>query len=319
MRSGRYARARMEAAISCKFHCKRLAERWRGYWPATDPAELAADIEVRPGHPLEDAGIGLEDRFTEIGRLVARLHTAGPPPSSFIHVGDFEPSWEIPAGNEEVLTHLDLHAGNALRTHGGWKAIDPKGVRADRHADVWALIDPLTLEGFPRDPAQAEASAVRWLECYAEAAEMDLDRAREWTRIRASAEAREVNDPDWAAALSRMAAALAVSVLILPACERGLEPHLGEGIGVRNNTSQTLRIRVFGDGEWFNLARLEPGQAELVLTGSAIGPSSRVVKNGCTVGELVAVNAAGDEVARRNPPLCVDETWVIEGDELGDP
>ena len=37
----------MEAAISCKFHCKRLAELWRGYWPATDPAELAADIEAR--------------------------------------------------------------------------------------------------------------------------------------------------------------------------------------------------------------------------------------------------------------------------------
>jgi streptomycin 6-kinase len=282
----------MEAAISCKFHCKRLAERWRGYWPATDPAELAADIEVRlsaaisawrltaiepldggvvaltcaavrdrrpvvlklnprgtsddaqlagegaalafwrptgaaaelldqrddgftvllerlqPGYPLEDAGIGLEDRLTEIGRLVARLHTAGPPPSSFIHVGEFEPSWEIPAGNEEVLTHLDLHAGNALRTHDGWKAIDPKGVRADRHADVWALIDPLTLEGFPRDRAQAEATAVRWLKRYAEAAEMDLDRAREWTRIRAGAEARVVNDPDWAAALSRMADAL---------------------------------------------------------------------------------------------------------------
>jgi streptomycin 6-kinase len=282
----------MEAGISCKFHCKRLAERWRGYWPATDPAELAADVEerfaaaiaawrlegiepldggvvaltcaavrngrpvvlklnprgtpddvqlagegaalafwhptgaaaelldqrddgftlllerLRPGDPLEDAGIGLEQRLTEIGRLVARLHTAGPPPSFFIHVGDFEPSWEIPAGNAEVLTHLDLHAGNALRTQDGWKAIDPKGVRADRHADVWALIDPLTLEDFPRDPTQAEATAVRWLDRYAEAAEMDLDRAREWTRIRASAEARVVNDPDWAAALGRMAAAL---------------------------------------------------------------------------------------------------------------
>jgi streptomycin 6-kinase len=282
----------MEAGISCKFHCKRLAERWRGYWPATDPAELAADVEerfaaaiaawrlegiepldggvvaltcagvrngrpvvlklnprgtpddvqlagegaalafwhptgaaaelldqrddgftlllerLRPGDPLEDAGIGLEQRLTEIGRLVARLHTAGPPPSSFIHVSDFEPSWEIPAGDEEVLTHLDLHAGNALRTHDGWKAIDPKGVRADRHADVWALIDPLTLEDFPNDTGQAEATAVRWLERYAEAAEMDLDKAREWTRVRAIAEARQGHEPAWAGALRRMAEAL---------------------------------------------------------------------------------------------------------------
>src|SRR5918992_4605322 len=192
MRSGRYARTRMEAVISCKFHCRRLAERWRGYWPGADSAALAADVEERlaaatarwslkriepldggvvaltcaavrdgrpvvlklnprghcddaqltgegdalafwrptgaaaellgqrddgftlllerlqPGQPLEDAGLDLEQRLTEIGRLVARLHTAGSPPSSFIHVRDFEPSWEIPAGGEDVLTHLDL-------------------------------------------------------------------------------------------------------------------------------------------------------------------------------------------------------------------
>jgi streptomycin 6-kinase len=284
----------MEAAISCKFHCKRLAGHWRGYWPSADIDRMAADVEERlavataawdlrgiepldggvvaltcsaeqsgrpvvlklnprgnpddaqlagegdalafwsqtgaaaklfgqrddgftlllerlePGHPLEAAEMDLEDRLAQIGRLVARLHTAGTPPGSFIHARDFEPAWEIPHGepDEEVLTHMDLHAGNALRTDDGWKAIDPKGVRADRHADVWALIDPLTLEDFPRDPGQAEATATRRLELYAEAAEMDLAKAREWTRIRASAEAEQVHDPDWAAALSRMAAVL---------------------------------------------------------------------------------------------------------------
>jgi streptomycin 6-kinase len=282
----------MEAAISCKFHCKRLAGLWEGYWPDTDPAALAADVEHRlaaatgawglrsiepldggvvaltcaatrnghpvvlklnprghsddaqlaregdalafwhptgaavelldqrddgftlllerlqPGHALETAGLDLEGRLAEIGRLVARLHTAGPPPRSFVHVRDFAPSWEIPESGEEVLTHLDLHAGNALRTSEGWKVIDPKGVRADRHADVWALIDPLTLEDFPRDPGRAAATAARWLERYAQAAEMDLEKAREWTRIRADAEAREVSDPGWAAALRRMADAL---------------------------------------------------------------------------------------------------------------
>ena len=283
----------MEAAISCKFHCKRLAELWRGYWPAADPAELAADIEARlaaataawslkgiepldggvvaltcaaerngrpvvlklnprghqddaqlagegdalafwsatgaavelldqrddgftlllerlqPGDMLETAVLDLEARVAEIGRLVARLHKAGPPPRSFIHVRDFAPSWDIPDGGEEVLTHLDLHAGNALRTSDGWKAIDPKGVRADRHADVWALIDPLTLEDFPHDRGQAEATAARRLELYADAAEMDPAKAREWTRIRAGAEAEEVGDDSaWAGALRRMADAL---------------------------------------------------------------------------------------------------------------
>jgi streptomycin 6-kinase len=279
----------MEAAISCKFHCKRLEGLWQGYWPDTDPTALTEDIEERlaaatsawglediqpldggvvaltcaatrhgrpvvlkliprgtsddvqlagegdalafwratgaavdlldqrddgfslllerlqPRDTLEAAGLRLEDRLAELGRLAARLHRAGLPPRSFIHVREFAPDWEIPDGDEEVLAHLDLHAGNALRTGGGWKAIDPKGVRADRHADVWALIDPLTMEDFPRDPAQVEATVDRWLNRYADAAGMDIGRAREWTRIRASAEARGVHDPDWAAGLRRMA------------------------------------------------------------------------------------------------------------------
>jgi streptomycin 6-kinase len=279
----------MEAAISCKFHCKRLERQWREYWPGVDPAALTADVEKRlgaatavwglediqpldggvvaltcaatrrgrpvvlklnprdhpddaqlagegdalafwrptgaavdlldhrddgftlllerlqPGDALEDTVPALEDRLAEIGRLVARLHQTGPPPGSFIHVRDFLPGSEIPAGGEEVLTHLDLHAGNVLRAGEGWKAIDPKGVRADRHADVWALIDPLTMEDFPSDPGRAEDTAERWLELYTEAAGMDLGRAREWTRIRASAEAQWLHDGGWAAALRRMA------------------------------------------------------------------------------------------------------------------
>jgi streptomycin 6-kinase len=281
----------MEAAISCKFHCRRLEDQWRGYWPDVDAADLVADVErrlasataawrlkdivpldggqvaltcaatrsgrpvvlklnprghpddaqlagegdalafwsatgaaaelldqrdggftlllerIQPGHTLETAGLGLEERLAEIGRLVARLHRAGPPPPAFMHARDFAPAWKAPGG-EEVLTHLDLHGGNALWTGSGWKVIDPKGIRADRHADVWALIDPLTLEGFPHGAREAQATAQRRLERYAEAAEMDLAKAREWTRVRASAEADEVGDPDWAGALRRMASAL---------------------------------------------------------------------------------------------------------------
>jgi streptomycin 6-kinase len=283
----------MEAAVSCKFHCKRLTELWRGYWPDTDAADLAADVDERlavataawgltgvepldggevaltcaaerngrpvvlklnprghrddrqlaaegdamafwrptgavaelldqrdggftlllerlkPGLTLDEAGLSAEARLTELGRLAATLHQAGPPPISFMHLSEFAPDWDVPRNSgEEVLTHLDLHGGNALRADGCWKVIDPKGVRADRHADVWALIDPLMLESLPESRGQARASAERWLRCYAEAAEMELDRAREWTRIRAGAEAREVHDVAWAAALRRMADAL---------------------------------------------------------------------------------------------------------------
>lgn len=265
----------MEAAISCKFHCKRLAEHWQGYWPGTDPAEMAADVEARlaaacavwsltglepldggvvaltcaavrngrpvvlklnprghrddaqlaaegdalefwqptgaavelhdrrddgftllmervqPGHALDGAGLSPEDRLTELGRLAATLHQAGPPPPAATHLKEFAPDWPFPDGGAEVLVHLDLHGGNALSSGSGWKVIDPKGVRADRHADVWALIDPFMLESLPEPPDEVRATAERWIERYAEAAEMDAGRAREWTRIRARAELAE--------------------------------------------------------------------------------------------------------------------------------
>jgi streptomycin 6-kinase len=262
----------MEAAISCKFHCKRLSRYWQGYWPSADLGRIAADIEerlsaaiaawslkslepldggvvaltcaavrdgrpvvlklnprghrddaqlaaegdalafwrptgaaaelldrrddgstlllerVQPGHTLDDAGLDPEERLTELGRLAARLHRAGTPPASFLHLRDFAPDWELPDGDEEVLVHLDLHGGNALRAGGGWKVIDPKGVRADRHADVWALMDPVMLEFLPEPGGEVRDTAERWIARYAEAAEMDAGRAREWTRIRARAE-----------------------------------------------------------------------------------------------------------------------------------
>jgi streptomycin 6-kinase len=265
----------MEPAISCNFHCKRLADHWRGYWPDVDPAELAADVTARlaaagsawdlsglrpldggvvaltcaatsrgrpvvvklnprghaddaqlagegdalafwrhtgaavellsardggftllldrlkPGHTLDDAGLSPEDRLTQLGRLAARLHDAGPPPPSFVGIERFAPAWELPEGGDEVLAHLDLHGGNALRSGAGWKVIDPKGVRVDRHADVWALIDPVGLESLPEEPRQARATAERRVELYAEAAALDPAKASRWTRMRALAEIEE--------------------------------------------------------------------------------------------------------------------------------
>jgi streptomycin 6-kinase len=309
MRSGSYARARMERSISCNFPCSRLARHWRGYWPEADPDRLAADMQARleraiskwelsdlreleggvvalvcaatqagrpvvlklnprghrddsqlagegdalafwrpigaavellgqcdggftllmkrldPGDALDESDISPEHRLTELGRLAARLHSAGPPPRHFIHLRDFVPGWRravpeidallAPSGGD-VLIHCDLHGGNALRNGTGWKAIDPKGLRADRHADVWALLDPIGLERLPRDAAAAAVTARRWVGVYAEAAGMDAEKVREWTRLRARAEALDLgaepdDEPDeaaWVAALHRMADAL---------------------------------------------------------------------------------------------------------------
>ena len=48
---------------------------------------------------------------------------------------------------------------------------------------------------------------MRWVAIYAEAAELDPDRARAWVHVRAAGEAGDVepDDPGWAARLRRMA------------------------------------------------------------------------------------------------------------------
>jgi streptomycin 6-kinase len=119
--------------------------------------------------------------LADLGGLVARLHTAGPPPPHFPHLTAWFP--EVPPADTDVLLHLDLHAGNAMRSPDGWKAIDPKGFRGDPHADIWALIDPLA----PTEPD---------VETYARAADLDPRRAAIWTRRRALSTATEADVDD---------------------------------------------------------------------------------------------------------------------------
>jgi streptomycin 6-kinase len=119
--------------------------------------------------------------LADLGRLAARLHAAGPPPPHFPHLCEWFP--EIAPAGSDVLLHLDLHAGNAMRSPHGWKAIDPKGFRGDRHADIWALIDPLA----PTEPD---------VDTYARAAGLDPRRAAVWTRRRALSTAQEADVDD---------------------------------------------------------------------------------------------------------------------------
>jgi streptomycin 6-kinase len=125
--------------------------------------------------------------LADLGRLAARLHAAGPPPPHFPHLDESEPA------DSDVLLHLDLHAGNAMRSGDTWKAIDPKGFIGDRHADIWALIDPLA-------PAEPD------IETYASAAGLDPRRVRTWVRRRALATATEPDvDDAWRRRLREIA------------------------------------------------------------------------------------------------------------------
>lgn len=115
-----------------------------------------------------------------------------------------------------MLVHADLHGGNALRSGSGWKTIDPHAVRGDRHADGWALLDPLA-PALPPQPDAAVRAARERVAHYAGAAALDPARLAAWTRLRARAEALGLDadpqtppdDAAWAARLHRLADALA--------------------------------------------------------------------------------------------------------------
>ena len=168
---------------------------------------------LEPGTALDESGLSWEERLELLGNLAARLHARGAPPDTFVSMSDFCADWPaeverpVAAGGDDVLVHADLHGGNALLHGADWKVIDPKGVRGDRHADVWALIEP-DAPPLPSDPGAAGRTAWSRVTRYAEAAGMDPGRAAAWTRARAQAETSWITDPAWAARLRALAAAL---------------------------------------------------------------------------------------------------------------
>ncbi len=186
---------------------------------------------LRPGCALDASGVAWDERLSVLGGLVARLHSAGPPPEVVPPLAATAGDWRralaadpalvteldallAPAATD-VLVHGDLHGGNALRHGDGWRVIDPHAARGDRHADVWALLDPLVPE-LPTDRRAAASTARQWLEQYADAARLDPARAGTWARLRARAEALDIEGQDdlddddraWARRLQRMADAL---------------------------------------------------------------------------------------------------------------
>jgi streptomycin 6-kinase len=165
---------------------------------------------MRPGSALDDTGLPFEERLRVLGTLAKRLHAVGPAPRRFVPIARYARGWDVgelaAERDDDVLLHADLHGGNALRHGDAWCVIDPHAVRGDRHADVWALLDPLV----PELPADEGATAWRWLRVYAEAADLDPQRAAAWAVARARGEAASVagDEPAWSRRMLRMADAL---------------------------------------------------------------------------------------------------------------
>jgi streptomycin 6-kinase len=169
---------------------------------------------LEPGTPMDASGLSWEKRLELLGGLAARLHAQADPGDEFISMSEFCADWSgselkrlTEPADDDVLVHADLHGGNVLLHGAEWRVIDPKGVRGDRHSDIWALVEP-DAPPLPTDPDAAAETAWRWVTRYATAAGMDAERAGAWTRARAVAEATWITDEAWAARLWALATAL---------------------------------------------------------------------------------------------------------------
>ena len=90
---------------------------------------------------------------------------------------------------------------------------------------------------------------------------------------------------------------------------------LGDNVGVENRTSARLFFEITrSDGQLVRLlpAGVGPGQRSALLAAVHFAPEAGLTRNNCTLSDVVARDADGREVARRAPPLCLGERWVIE-------
>ena len=154
---------------------------------------------LRPASTMD--AVGYDDQLVQVGRLVAQLHAAGPPPDSLPPISEYVEPYRLidDAGLDdllataarEVAVHADLHGGNVLRDGDRWVAIDPKGVRGDPHLDVWLLLCP---QAPPLPDEHPEAQLRRRIDLYAQSAGLDPERAARWVGVVARAEAALMAD-----------------------------------------------------------------------------------------------------------------------------
>jgi streptomycin 6-kinase len=169
---------------------------------------------LRPATTLDD--LDYDRQLVIAGELVARLHAAGEPPSSLPSIDSYVEAFrrvldpdELLAGSDApVAVHADLHGGNVLRHGDRWVAIDPKGVRGDRHLDVWLIVCP---QAPPLPDADPGGELRRRIAIYSEAARLDPERATAWVAVIARAESvlsAESSYSAWPARLRQIAQVL---------------------------------------------------------------------------------------------------------------
>jgi hypothetical protein len=83
----------------------------------------------------------------------------------------------------------------------------------------------------------------------------------------------------------------------------------GGSARVRNGTSTALEIRLVGPTRTRVVSNLlAPGSSEQLIR---YGDDDFVDKLGCTVGDAIALDLAGREIARHGPGICYGTIWVV--------
>jgi hypothetical protein len=111
-----------------------------------------------------------------------------------------------------------------------------------------------------------------------------------------------------------------VIVLALGACTfPGMELADPRTIEVKNETLVELTFKTVVNGEWYDIPQstpLQPNGSMHVFSAAGYSEEhSLVLKNECTIGDVVAFGPNGEEVARHPPGLCFDDphpAWVIQ-------
>ncbi|MEU5957456.1 aminoglycoside phosphotransferase family protein [Streptomyces sp. NPDC047525] len=201
-------------------------------WSGRGAVRLLERDDERFAMLLERAGAGsladvedTDEAVTVAGRLARRL--AVPAPDGLPRMSSLVAEWECELRDEErelgsplparvvaaaigtvrelgadqpdTLIHGDLHFTNVLRSEREpWLAIDPKGYVGDPAYDSITLLrtrfEPLLTAPDPK------AAALRRLAVFADAAEVDRERARRWAQARAVTAAHwglRHGDPAW--------------------------------------------------------------------------------------------------------------------------
>lgn len=186
-----------------------------------DDAKFAMLLEQAEWQTLGDLG-DIDQATAVLGRLARRL--AVPAPPDLPRLADRADSWEetlregvARSGNllsrraldtalstvqelgrkqPDTMVHGDLHFGNVVRAQREpWLVVDPKGLAGDLASDAFRVLVRGADSLLRADDLEAELR--RRLALFADAAEIERERAERWLQLDAALSVSRPGEPAW--------------------------------------------------------------------------------------------------------------------------